>query len=287
MRSRARWEPSTSCPGGWTAGSLVKAFDEVVGAVWGCQALGVATARERAVSFMYAELERVATRDDDDEDAGEALPERAGRLAGVRGALRAVGLLSAEEAEAWRLPLSGAAAERPTPSDRTRRAADELLRDLLEAVPVDQEGRGDEAMRFEGAVHALRTVGAASSEWYERRARRMVWPTASEIREPNRGGTQKELRAVLAEAVDGVRVLCGLRFDDGVSLLLRFENGVDRFQDDRWDLELVDDVGTTYMPAGGGGGGYELRIVYSTPAPADATWLELRRGGSGPIRIPL
>ena len=63
-----------------------------------CQASGVATARERAVSFLYGELERVATRDDPDDHSEEALPEREGRLAGVLGALRAVGLLDADEA---------------------------------------------------------------------------------------------------------------------------------------------------------------------------------------------
>jgi hypothetical protein len=89
------------------------------------------------------------------------------------------------------------------------------------------------------------------------------------------------------EAVDGVRVLCALRFDDGVSLLLRLDNGADRSGERPWDFELFDDVGTTYSRAGGGGGARELRILYSTPAPADARWLELRRAGARPIRISL
>jgi hypothetical protein len=234
------------------------------------------------------ELERVATRGDDDAD--EAWPERDGRVAGVLGALRAVGLLGADEAEAWRPRLSGLSIERPTPSDRTRRAADELLQELLEAVPVDDEGGRGDVRRFEGAMVALRAVGASSGGWYERLGRRMGWPTARETSEQNRGGTQRDLRAVLAgpaDTVDGVRVLCALRFEDGVSLLLRRENGVDAFEDDRWDFELVDDVGTTYSRAGGGGGAQELRITYRTPAPPEATWLELRRAGSRPIRIPL
>jgi hypothetical protein len=215
--------------------------------------LGVATARERAVGFLHAELERVATCGDD--DAGEAWPEREGRVAGVLGARRAVGLLGADEAEAWRLRLIGLlravslfgadeadarwlrlvglGVDRPTPSDRTRRAADELLQELLEAVPVDDGGRGDDARRFEGAMAALQAVGAASGAWYERLVRRMGWPTACETGHDNSGGTQRDLRAVLAEpaeAVDGVRVLCALRFEDGVSLLLRGENGVDPFE---------------------------------------------------------
>lgn len=247
-----------------------------------------------------------------DDDAGEAWPEREGRVAGVLGALRAVSLLGTDEAEAWRLrligllravslfgadeaearwlPLIGLGGERPTPSDGTRRAADELLQELLEAVPVDDGGRGDAVRRFEGAMVALRAVGASSGGWYERLARRMGWPTARETGHQNRGGTQRDLLAVLpgpAGAVDGVRVLCALRFDDGVTLLLRLEKGVDAFEDDRWDFELFDDVGTTYSRAGGGGGAQDLGLLYSTPVPADARCLELRRAGSRPIRIAL
>jgi hypothetical protein len=232
----------------------------------------------------------VATRDVPDDHSGEAWPERKGRLAGVLGALRAVGLLDADEAEAWRLRLTGPGVERPAPSDRTRQAASEMLQELLAAVPPEDEGRGDEFMRFEGALDAFRAVGAASGEWYDRLARRMGWPTATEVRELNAGGTEKDLRAVLsgpAEAVDGVRVLCALRFDDGVTVLLRLEGRGDPFEDDPFDFELFDDVGTSYSSSGGGGGSREVRISYGTPAPADATWLELRRGGSRSIRIPL
>jgi hypothetical protein len=103
----------------------------------------VATARERGVSFLHSELERVATRDDDDYPGDEARPEREGRVAGVLGALRAVGLLGADDAEVWRLRLSGLSVQRPAPSDSTRRAADELLHELLEAVPVDDELQAD------------------------------------------------------------------------------------------------------------------------------------------------
>jgi hypothetical protein len=252
--------------------------------------LGVATARERAVSFLYRELELLTSLDDHAGDTDETTPEREGRVAGALGALRAVELLDADEAEAWRRRLLGAGVERPAPSDTARRAAGELLHGLLETVPEGDDSRGDDFMRFKGAVDALQAVRAASGEWDDRLFRRMGWPTADEIARLNAGGTQKELRAVLpgpAEAIEGVRVLCALRFDDGVSLLLRRENGADRFEDDPCDFELVDDVGTTYSLAGAGGGVRELRITYRTPAPADATWLELRRGASRPIRIPL
>jgi hypothetical protein len=253
-----------------------------------CQASGVATARELAVSFLYRQLGWVATFREDHPD--EAWPGRRGRVAGALGALRAVGLLGPDEAEAWRPRLMGAGEERPVPSDRTRRAAGELLQELLEAVPVDDEGRGDDFMRFEGALSALQAVGAASGDWYERLARRMGWPTADDVSERNEGGSERDLRAVLAgpgESLDGVRVLCVLRFDDGVSVLLRVEDGDDPFEDDPFDFELVDDVGTNYSSSGGGGGGRGTKISYSTPVPPDARLLELRREGSRRIRIPL
>lgn len=249
----------------------------------------MATARECAVSFLYGELERVATRDDPDDHPGEALPEREGRVDGVLGALRAVGLLEADEAEAWRLRLTRPRVERPAPSDRTRQAADELLQELLEAVPED-DGKGDDFFRFEGALFALQAVGAASGVWWERLARRRGRAPADEVRELNVGGTQQELRAVLAgpgEAVDGVRVVCALCFSDGVTVLLQFEDGADPLQEDRFGFELSDDVGTTYWRAGGGGGRRDVTVRFGTPAPAEATWLELRREGSRPIRIPL
>jgi hypothetical protein len=230
----------------------------------------------------------VATFREDHPD--EAWPERDGRVAGTLGALRAVGLLGADEAEAWRPRLMGTGVERPAPSDAACRAAGELLSDLLEGVPVDDEGRGDDFMRFEGALNALQAVGAASGDWYDRLARRMGWPTADEVSELNEGGAERDLRAVLPgpdEALDGVRVLCVLRFADGVSVLLRVEDGDDPFEDDPFEFELVDDVGTSYSSSGGGGGGRETKISYSTPVPADATWVEMRREGSRPIRIPL
>jgi hypothetical protein len=211
-------------------------------------------------------------------------------VTGVLGALRAVGLIDEDEARAWRLRLAGPGVERPVPSETTRAAAGELLQQLLEAVPVDDGAGTDYLSRFEGALFALESVDAASSGWWERLARRMGWPTAEEVGVPNVGGAQKELRAVLAgpkQAVDGVRVLCALRFDDGVSVLLRVDDGVDPIEDDPFNFALSDDVGTSYSLAGAGGGGKDRRIVYGTPAPADATWLELSRPRSQPIRISL
>jgi hypothetical protein len=81
----------------------------------------------------------------------------------VLGALRAVGLLDADEAEAWRLRLTGPGVERPAPSDRTREAADELLHGLLEAVPVDDDRTGPPTLRrLSNLAHRPNQQGRAS-----------------------------------------------------------------------------------------------------------------------------
>jgi hypothetical protein len=248
----------------------------------------VATAREYAVSFLYSEWDRAAGLREVDTD--QALPEREGRVTGVLRALAAVGLLDADEAESWRLRLSDPDVRRPEPSDRTREVADELLQELLQAVPEDDDGRGEALLRFDGALQALHAVGIAAMEWYDRRNRRMGWPTADEARERNAGGTQSELRAVIAgppDAVDGVLVMCALCFADGVSVLLRLEDGEDAFRRDPFAFELSDDVGTSYWLASGGGGATDVRLTFATPAPVEARWLELRGEGSRPIRISL
>jgi hypothetical protein len=248
----------------------------------------VATAREYAVSFLYSELDRAASLYEVDTD--QAWPERGGRVTGVLRALERVGLLDADEAESWRRRLADPDVRRPEPSESTRAVADELLQDLLEAMPEDDDGRGEDLLRFDGALGALHAVGIEPMEWYDRRNRRMGWPTADEARERNAGGTQSELRAVIAgppDAVDGVLVMCALCFADGVSVLLRLEDGDDAFRQDPFAFELSDDVGTSYWLASGGGGGAEVRLTFATPAPAEARWLELRREGSRPIRISL
>jgi hypothetical protein len=248
----------------------------------------VATAREYAVSFLYSELDRAAALREVDTD--EAGPEREGRVTGVLRALGTVGLLDADEAESWRRRLADPDVSRPEPSDSIRAVADELLQDLLEAVPEDDEAGGETLLRFDAALEALHAVGIAAIEWSDRRARRMGWPTADEASERSAGGTQSELRAVIAgprDAVDGVLVMCALCFADGVSVLLRLEDGDDAFMRDQFAFELSDDVGTSYWLAGGGGGATELRLTFATPAPVEARWLELRREGSRPIRISL
>jgi hypothetical protein len=223
-----------------------------------------------------------------DDHAGEAWPERDGRVAGCLGALRAVGLITEEEAEAWRARLSGPVEERPSTAPAARERAEGLLRELFEPVAPDDE-TGVELGRIQGALAALRAVGAASPEWEERLRRRMGGPSEEEGRERNAGGSQEDLLAVLAgpgEAIEGVRVPYALRFGDGISVLIRRDGGL-RGDDDWWDRELVDDLGTRYAPSGGGGGAAEMWLSFRTAPPAGASWVELRGLASEPIRVHL
>jgi hypothetical protein len=249
--------------------------------------LWVATARERAVSFLHEQLEWVALFRED--YGGEAWPERDGRVAGSLGALRAVGLLAPEEAEAWRARLSASGEERPTAPRTARQAGGGLLEELFDEVAPDDDPPVA-LSRFQGALEALRAVGAADAEWDERLRRRMGWPSAAEARELNAGGTQEELLAVLAgpaEAVDGVRVPYALRFSDGICFVIRREGDLDE-EDDGWsEAELVDDAGTSYWAAGGGGSGEEQRLSFHTAPPSHARWVELRGVASEPIRVAL
>jgi hypothetical protein len=245
----------------------------------------VATAREAAVSYLHQQLDWMTMVQDD--DAGDAWPEREGRIAGCIGALRAVGLLAEEEAEAWRARLLASDEEPPSAPQTAGETGEELLEELFDSVAPDDE-TGGELGRFQGALGALRTVGAGEFDWDERLRRRMGWPSEEELRELNAGGSQEELLAVLAgptEAADGVRVPYALRFSDGISILIRCEGG--RRDDDWWDAELVDDLGTRYAPSGGGGGAAEMWLSFRTAPPPEASWVELRGVASEPIRVDL
>jgi hypothetical protein len=246
----------------------------------------MATAREATVSHLHQQLEWMAWVRDD--HAGEAWPERDGRVAGGLGDLRAVGLITEEEAEAWRARLLAPVEERPSAAPAARERAEGLLRELFEPVAPDDE-TGVELARFQGAVAALRAVGAAAPEWDERLRRRMGWPSEEELRELNAGGSREELLAVLAgpaEAADGVRVPFALRFSDGITVLIRRDGGVDE-DEEWWDAELVDDLGSRYTSSGGGGGAAEMWLTFRTAPPAEATWVELRGLASEPIRVDL
>src|SRR3954471_14735191 len=183
------------------------------------------TVRERALSFLHDQLRWVETFADEIA-AGAAAPERDGRVAGALGALLAAGVIDADEAQAWRARLTGAGAGGAGAGDedvRSRGAA--VLEELLDAVPADDDqGAGVQRDRFDGAVAALRAVGAADgAEWDDRLRQRLGWPSWDEElaapRELNAGGTEQELVAVLAGSaeVGGVRILYALRFADGIS----------------------------------------------------------------------
>jgi hypothetical protein len=245
----------------------------------------MATAREAAVSHLHQQLEWMAWVRDD--HAGEAWPEREGRVTGCLGALRAVGLIAEEEADAWRARLLASDEELPSAPQTAGETGEELLEELFDSVAPDDE-TGVELARFQGALGALRTVGAGEGEWDERLRRRMGWPSEEELRERNAGGSREELLAVVGgplAAVDGVRVPYALRFSDGISLLIRCEGGLR--DDDWWDAELVDDLGTHYLASGGGGGAAEMWLSFRTAPPAEASWVELRGVASEPIRVDL
>lgn len=246
------------------------------------------TARERALSFLHRQRDQAPSFAGQHGD--EEWRERDASAAGAVGALRAVGLLSPEEAETWKSRLLHPADERPTVFEDARRRAAEVLGELLYAVPTDDEETSVELNRFEGACHALAHVGAAGDEWDERLRQRLGRPSAEqeqiEIRELNAGGTEQDLLAVLAgpaEAVDGVRVVYGLRFADGVSFVIHRERAGHGWDD--WDVELRDDVGTTYFQGGFGGGDGEQHINFRTAPPAEASWIELVGLAESPIRL--
>ena len=72
---------------------------------------------------------------------------------------------------------------------------------------------------------------------------RLGWPSISELHKVlNAGGTQQELVAVVPgspEFVDGIRVLFGLRFSDGISFVAWRSQGLGS---SLWKFELRDDL---------------------------------------------
>ena len=79
---------------------------------------------------------------------------------------------------------------------------------------------------------------------------RLGWPSISELHKVlNAGGTQQELVAVVPgspEFVDGIRVLFGLRFSDGISFVAWRSQGLGS---SLWKFELRDDLGV-HLPRG-------------------------------------
>ncbi len=250
------------------------------------------TPRERAQSFLCRQLGWV--RAFADGDLGEDREQHDGRVAGAVGALRAVGLLDGEEAEAWKRIFHEPSRDRPEAGPEVRQRADEVLAALLDAVPesADDDAGTDTLDRFEGALGALEWVGAAGVEWDQRLRQRLGRLSAKEelarMRELNAGGTEQELVRVIAgpaEAVDGVRVLYALLFGDGVSFEIHREQPVHELRG--WDYELRDDLGTEYTPGGAGGGNGHQHVSFRTAVPDGVSWLELIPHDAGELRLLL
>ncbi len=222
-------------------------------------------------------------------------------LAGVD-VLAAAGAIADDDAMAWRDEFRATASGRADGRVAARlssgagASAEAFLRKLLERAVSEDDELGPAGQRFEGAVHLLGAAGVVDPvEWNERERTLRGWPSEAEEleleRELNAGGTQVELRRVYAgpeERRGGRRLLYVLLFEDGVSCL------VDRSD---WELDLddwaqwrlSDDTGTSYMPAGGGGGDSEEQIDFRQAPPAHATWLELALAGDPAVvfRVPL
>ncbi|MGH2701337.1 MAG: hypothetical protein ACRDJ2_06115 [Actinomycetota bacterium] len=252
------------------------------------------TARDKALAFLNKQVEWVSTfRKSHGENAW---PERDGRIRGCLRVFEATGVLSAAEVEQWRVWIAAGEAPRPEASNETQQAGDDLLRDLLEAVPPDGDGIGSELSRFEGALGALIAVGAVDgAAWSNRLNAHMGWPSDEEeqeqLRQLNAGGSEEELLAVYAgpgPTDDGVRVLYVLAFRDGVSIYVHRRDEVEFDDDDAWwDAELADDLGTRYAPGGTGGGDGEQHFGFRTPIPEGATWIEVRGLSKDRIRVQL
>jgi hypothetical protein len=257
----------------------------------------MATPRERGLSVLRAQLDRWGPMS---ELAGPDLADHHATIAGTVGALQAAGLLAPDEAAVWKARKPGYRAETPVVSADTRQRAPDVLAELLEGVTAEDASEL-ERYRFEGALSALDAIGAADFDsWNDRLARLMGWLTAAEYSELTGGGTEAELLSVLggpAEAVDGIRILFALRFADGISFFAVREEapgttGAAGAADDGppwnlYDFQLRDEVGTDYVPGGGGGSDREQQISFWTGPPAQASWVELVSPAGRTIRLPL
>jgi hypothetical protein len=254
----------------------------------------VLTPPERAAIFLHEQVEWVSTFAE--HHARHGTEERDGRINGTLNGLLAAGVVTSSEAQEWRQRLGDGKVPRPVAPAGHCATADALLAEALEAVPEDDDGIGAELVRFEGALGALVAVGAVDGRAWDERLRALIgWPSEEEEearhRELNSGGTLQELLAVYAgppSGVEGTHVIYILAFADGVSVLVhRVREPVLGDDDDWWDIELADDLGTRYGGGGGGGSDREQQRDFDTPIPPDATWLELREAGRSPIRIAL
>lgn len=222
-------------------------------------------------------------------------------LAGLE-ALGSAGALSADEAAAWRAELRTAASGpsdvrfEPKVAPVTRESAGRLLHELLEQAVAEDNELGPAGQRFEGAAHLLGAAGVIdAAEWDNRERTLRGWPSEKEEfeleRKLNAGGSQVDLRGVYPgrqESPGGRRLLYVLVFADGVSCLVERQDR-ELELDDWLDWRLSDDIGTSYMPAGGAGGDNEERIDFREAPPPEATWLELALVADPAVsfRVPL
>src|SRR5436190_1315126 len=124
-----------------------------------------------------------------------------GALAGVD-ALRAAGVLGADDASAWRERLAAEAGGRRAavpPSPEVRAGASGLLEELLAEVPAEDPWEDSGYERFGGALELLAAIGAADAAggWDARLRARTGQASREEeealTRELNAGGTEVEL----------------------------------------------------------------------------------------------
>jgi hypothetical protein len=172
--------------------------------------------------------------------------DRAAHFGAQLEALRAIGLLDDEEVESWRARFArGFPDDAPLAVDAELRARVERYLEPL---------HGDDLAR---AMEVLESLEVLSEEeidhWFER-----IAPEDDGDDIPRT--VMRDLRAVLlgpGDEVDGFRLVSVELYDDAVAVRWTSDSGPELER----GLELADDVGTEYEPAGGGasGGGPDRR----------------------------
>jgi hypothetical protein len=155
------------------------------------------------------------------------------------------------------------------------------MEELFAAIPQDDDGMSAEANRFEGALVALSAIGALDADWLEAR------DNAGTAPEP--GGTEQDLVAVFGGSgvgSDSARVVVGLCFADGISLLVR-NLDVSVEGDDWTQPELADNLDTRYRQVGQRDADAGEWFSFAPALPPGATWIELSEPSGNPIRISL
>jgi hypothetical protein len=229
----------------------------------------------RADRWLHGELlaiRRWRSRSLDDVVAGSLDGTRAGLEA-----LEVAGAVSVASASRWRAVLAREAGgeRRVVAGPEVSGRAERFLADLLDALGPGLEEDVANVLRFEAAVEVFSAVGAVDGrEWYARSRERR---SGEEGGAEELGGTEAELIDVIpgpAEVRRGHRLVLVLRFADGVSVMV--DKDREEALDDDWPgWELSDDVGTSYRLSGVGGGRETEHVSFSTPIPAEATWIQL------------